>query len=173
MDIKQIEINGEVFPVEDSEARNSITAMNTTIAEQAQTIAQLQQKINSLVIPVFNNTEMIDIIDSVNIQNQNIVLDSIRAVKQFGWVQLTIYGKINLTKTTSTNTGFTISDERFFVKTGTLSSAIMAGYATFADWEMAIGRLTAESENTFKVAEQSVSGQYELRTVITYPAKNP
>lgn len=43
MDIKQIEINGEVFPVEDSEARNSITAMNTTIAEQAQTIAQLQK----------------------------------------------------------------------------------------------------------------------------------
>lgn len=47
MDIKQIEINGEVFPVEDSEARNSITAMNTTIAEQAQTIAQLQEQINA------------------------------------------------------------------------------------------------------------------------------
>lgn len=47
MDINKIEVNGEVFPVEDLEARNSITALNNTIAEQNQTIENLQEQINA------------------------------------------------------------------------------------------------------------------------------
>lgn len=43
MDIKAIEINDEVFPVEDSEARQQIQQLNTTIAEQQNIIEQLQK----------------------------------------------------------------------------------------------------------------------------------
>lgn len=173
MDINKIEVNGEVFPVEDLEARNNITALNNTIAEQNQTIAQLQEKINNLVIPAFNNVGMINIKNSVNIINPNITLESVEAIKQFGWVQLAIYGKMTLTKTSITQDGFTISDERFFIKPGTTYSAIMAGYASTEDWQVAIGRMTVENGNQFKIAEQDVSGEYVLRTVVMYPAANP
>lgn len=173
MDIKAIEINDEVFPVEDSEARQQIQQLNTTIAQQEQTIQQLQDKLDSLVIPVFNNTNFISITNSVTVQNPNIQIESVRAIKQFGWVQLTLYAKMNLTKTTNTKEGFTISDERFFIKDDTLSSTVMAGYEITEDWEIAIGRLTAESNNIFKIAEQGVTGNYLVRTVITYPAQNP
>lgn len=47
MDINKIEVNGEIFPVEDLEARNNITALNNTIAEQNQTIENLQEQINA------------------------------------------------------------------------------------------------------------------------------
>lgn len=53
MDIKAIEINDEVFPVEDSEARQQIQQLNTTIAEQQNIIEQLQKiGITQKIVPI-------------------------------------------------------------------------------------------------------------------------
>lgn len=173
MDIKAIEINDEVFPVEDSEARQQIQQLNTTIAQQEQTIQQLQDKLDSLVIPVFNNTEAITITDKITVNNPNIKLETVRAIKQFGWVHLRIYGTMTLTKTSQTQDAFKINDERFYIKNGVLATDVMTGYAYSEDWQIAIGRITIGSNNVCEIGEQGVTGNYNIRTAIIYPAQNP
>lgn len=173
MTINGIEVGGQIFSLDDTEDDEKIEQLQKTITEQQKTIEELQEQIKNLNIPVFNNIGYTTITDKVVSNHPNLGIDSVRALKQFGWVQLMIYGTMRFTKTTSTQEGWTLNDERFFGKSGSISSAAGTAYSTEEEWEICACRITEESQNIFKIVEQGVSGTYSVRFCILYPAANP
>lgn len=173
MDINKIEVNGEIFPVEDLEARNNITALNNTIAEQNQTIAQLLEKINNLVIPVFNDIEITDIKDKITEVPSNITIKQAYAVKRSGWITLTIIISGNVTATMGGLIIGKISDENYWQIDGVNTNSIMTGYSNDNATTDNFGRVIIEQTNIINLAEVIYTGDAQMRCTLVYPAKNP